>query len=93
MGWSIKVSNFLLLNSVINMERFMVLFLFLFQCIYITSGASLPDVRGSKLEEEIIKSRNPRVIGGVSSRIIIYFLIVYHNSYTVHQNKNIVTMI
>ena len=57
------------------MERFIALLLFILQCNYVTSGAGLPDVRGSKLEEEIIKSRNPRVIGGVSSRIVIYFLI------------------
>ena len=57
------------------MERFIALLLFILQCIYVTSGARLPDVRGSKLEEEIIKSRNPRVIGGVSSRIVINFVI------------------
>ena len=56
------------------MDRVMVLFLIILQCIYIASAARLPDVRGSKLEEDIIKSRNPRVIGGVSSRIVIYFL-------------------
>ena len=52
----------------------MVLFIFMLQCIYIASAARLPDVRGSKLEEDIIKSRNPKVIGGVSTRIVMYFL-------------------
>ena len=56
------------------MERVMVLFIFMLQCIYIASAARLPDVRGSKLEEDIIKSRNPKVIGGVSTRIVMYFL-------------------
>ena len=71
MRWPIKESNLLLVNSVINMERVMVLFIFMLQCIYIASAARLPDVLGSKLEEDVIKSRNPKVIGGVSSRIVM----------------------
>ena len=52
------------------MERLLLLILFILQCILMSSGARLPDVRGSKFEEEIIKSRNPRVIGGVSMPVI-----------------------
>ena len=55
------------------MERFLSLLLLMLQCIYITSGARLPDVLGSKFEEEIIKSRNPKVIGGVSNEIMNCF--------------------
>ena len=59
------------------MDRFSGLLLLMLQCIYITSGARLPDVRGSKFEEEIIKSRNPKVIGGVSNKNYELFLIPF----------------
>ena len=52
------------------MERLLLLILFILQCLLMSSCARLPDVRGSKFEEEVIKSRNPRVIGGVSMPVI-----------------------
>ena len=48
------------------MQRFSLPVLFTILSWHVVYGARLPEVDGSKLEGEIINSRNPRIIGGVS---------------------------